>query len=117
MILISGNEFFSMKLTKKFINEKYPNRCVEYFPENSTHPKIQVEKIQNYLKHNPNMIVVSFSPYVCEACNYYSRETKNKLEVYYNDGKIIENISNELNKMYGNLAEPIERMVWGNYEL
>ena len=53
MILISGNEFFSMDLTKKFINKKYSNRCVEYFPENSTHPKTQVEKIQNYLKHNP----------------------------------------------------------------
>lgn len=83
-------------------------------PEVHLHPKWQLEYakiIVSLVKGGVKVLVTSHSPYMIEALELYARKENISAEFYLankvNETSIIDNVNNNLEKIYRKLAEPI----------
>lgn len=94
-------------------------------PENHLHPKWQVEYarlIVEMVKNEINVIISSHSPYMIQSIKYFSEKLKIKDKVNYyltefddtNGHSEIIDVTNDLNKIFLKLAEPLQNLVWKN---
>ena len=92
-------------------------------PENHLHPKWQVEYarlIVELVKNEINVLISSHSPYMIQAIKYFSDkyEIKEKVSFYLAEAdekeslSEINNVTDDLNKIFIKLAEPLQELVW-----
>jgi len=91
-------------------------------PETHLHPKWQVEYakiICLLVKHEIPVLLTSHSPYLIEALRYYSKEYDiERFTNYYlaernENGLVdIENVNDEMNRVFLKLSEPFQKLVW-----
>lgn len=98
------------------------NQIVILFPENSQHPKKQVETIQqiikNFTENEIPVLLTTHSPYVIQALKYYAQKAKiykKKTNFYWVENKnSIKNVNDDLGKVFKTLTEPMKKMVYFN---
>ncbi len=90
-------------------------------PENHLHPQWQIEyakMIIELVKNDISIIITSHSPYIIQALKYYSEENnvEDKTNYYFaeKDGSysIFSDVTDDLNKIFIKLAEPLRDLVW-----
>lgn len=86
-------------------------------PEVHLHPSWQLEYakiICSLVKENIKVLVNSHSPYMIEALELYSKQENINTNFYLankiDETSIIENVNNNLERIYKKLAEPISRL-------
>lgn len=92
-------------------------------PENHLHPRWQIEYARlmtELVKNNVSVLLTSHSPYMLQALKVFSE--KNKIENrtnYYlaekskdSDLSEISNVTDDLNRLFKKLAEPLQDLVW-----
>lgn len=93
-------------------------------PEVHLHPKWQIEYgriICELANRGIKVVVSTHSPYMIQAINFFSnRILKGKVNYYLMDKyddiyTRIEDCTYDLNRIYKLLSEPIEALVWGDY--
>lgn len=113
--------FWILSLLDKSNCLEFDNLLILDEPESHLHPEWQVkyaELIINLIKERDlSVLITSHSPYLIEALDKYSRETKLKASFYLaevsNDGwYIIENMTENKNAIFEKLSEPFEKLVW-----
>lgn len=96
-----------------------------YFPENYTHPSLQLHRIENEYKYvsdpnkNYNCVIFTYSPYVVQACDLnssnYNIATKYFMlrQPSVSGNMIIEDVTNDKNEIYCDLAEAFDKLTKG----
>lgn len=95
-------------------------------PEVHLHPQWQIEygrMICEISKMGVKVVISTHSPYIIESINYYNKKNKRKNSLkFYLTNKIednytiVEDCTYDLNRIYKLLSEPIEKLVWGDYD-
>ncbi len=91
-------------------------------PETHLHPKWQVEYARllvELVKNDITVLVTSHSPYIIQALKYYSEEAKlyNKTNFYLSEKQEngmakIEDVTDDLSKIFFKLSKPLQKLVW-----
>ena len=98
-------------------------RCVLIIdePEVHLHPKWQIEYakiITELVKEGVIVLVTTHSPYMVQAFSVFSKEADIKSDFYLshkndNGTAEIENVSEDINKIFLQLSKPLNDIVWG----
>ncbi|HLP61756.1 MAG TPA: AAA family ATPase [Candidatus Deferrimicrobium sp.] len=92
-------------------------------PENHLHPRWQIQYarvLTELVKNNVSVLLASHSPYLLQAIKVFSEKNKIENRVNYylgektGDGDLSEiiDVSDDLNRMFKKLAEPLYELVW-----
>jgi len=95
--------------------EKEKRTYVLVNPENNLHPKLQVELAKLLVEIDANFIISSNSPYFIQGLRVAIEDSgRDDSEIcFYNvKNNIVENVTNDLNKIFTHLSEPLQNIVW-----
>ena len=91
-------------------------------PETHLHPKWQIEYAKilvELVKHDIKVLVTSHSPYFIQAVKYYSEaeNISDKVNFYLTETNgnhlaKFENVSDDLNRIFFKLSQPLQDLVW-----
>jgi len=91
-------------------------------PETHLHPAWQVEYakvIVELVKYGIPVLLTSHSPYLIQALKFFSENSEIKSQTHFylaeqteNNGSIISEVTDDLNRIFAKLSKPLRELVW-----
>jgi len=121
IILISGELKPQIKINKtieNFIINKKIKKTI-WYPENSKHPRQQIDYAREILIEYKNIAIFSTSPFFIESLHHNSQILKIKVAYYFlkdNEIKNVKEYENEIGCIFEDLGSCLDKFVWSNIE-